>query len=71
MCDVFVKSCKKGSKINFSSVDEKVTLRVSILVSTEKYKQENSDFVPGKFWPEPRYLDSWQKKGWFQKAVEK
>ena len=27
---------------------------------------ECSDFVPGKFWPEPRYLDSWQKKGWLQ-----
>ena len=31
---------------------------------------ECSDFIPGKFWPEPRYMDSWQKKGWLQKAVE-
>jgi len=28
---------------------------------------ECSDFIPGKFWPEPRYLDSWQQKGWLQK----
>lgn len=28
---------------------------------------ECSDFLPGKFWPEPRYLDSWQQKGWLQK----
>ena len=27
---------------------------------------ECSDFVAGKFWPEPRYLDSWQQKGWLQ-----
>jgi len=27
---------------------------------------ECSDFIPGKYWPEPRYLDSWQKKGWLQ-----
>ena len=25
---------------------------------------ECSDFIPGKFWPELRYLDSWQQKGW-------
>jgi hypothetical protein len=29
---------------------------------------ECSDFIPGKIWPEPRYLDSWQNKGWLQKA---
>jgi len=29
---------------------------------------ECSDFTPGKFWPEPRYLDSWQKKGWLPKG---
>lgn len=28
------------------------------------YPVECSDFVPGKIWPEPRYLDSWHKKGW-------
>jgi hypothetical protein len=27
---------------------------------------ECSDFIPGKFWPEPRYLDSWQQKGWLR-----
>ena len=32
---------------------------------------ECSDFIPGKHWPEPRYIDSWQKKGWLQRAVEK
>ncbi len=31
---------------------------------------ECSDFIPGKFWPEPRYLDSWQQKGWLQKGDE-
>jgi len=25
---------------------------------------ECSDFNPGETWPEPRYLDSWQKKHW-------
>jgi len=25
---------------------------------------ECSDFVPGKYWPELRYLNSWQQKGW-------
>ena len=25
---------------------------------------ECSDFNPGEIWPEPRYLDSWQQKGW-------
>jgi hypothetical protein len=25
---------------------------------------ECSDFIPGKYWPEPRYLDSWRQKGW-------
>lgn len=28
---------------------------------------ECSDFVPGDTWPEPRYLDSWQQKGWLRK----
>ena len=32
---------------------------------------ECSDFIPGKYWPEPRYVESWQQKGWVQKAVEK
>ena len=27
---------------------------------------ECSDFVPGRFWPEPRYLDSWHQKGWLK-----
>ena len=31
---------------------------------------ECSDFIPGKFWPEPRYADSWQQKGWLQKRDE-
>ena len=31
------------------------------------YPVECSDFIPGKFWPEPRYLDSWQQKGSLQK----
>jgi hypothetical protein len=25
---------------------------------------ECSDFIPGEIWPEPRYLNSWHKKGW-------
>jgi hypothetical protein len=28
------------------------------------FPAECSDFVPGKIWPEPRYLDSWQHKRW-------
>ena len=31
------------------------------------FPAECSDFISGKFWPEPRYLDSWQRKGWLQK----
>jgi hypothetical protein len=27
---------------------------------------ECTDFVPGKFWPEPRYFDSWQQKHWLR-----
>lgn len=27
---------------------------------------ECSDFVPDGIWPEPRYLDSWQQKGWLK-----
>jgi hypothetical protein len=27
---------------------------------------ECSDFIPGESWPEPRYLGSWQKKGWLK-----
>lgn len=34
------------------------------------YPVECSDFIPRKFWPEPRYLDSWQKKGWLKKEDE-
>jgi hypothetical protein len=29
---------------------------------------ECSDFIPGEIWPEPRYLDLWQKKHWFHKG---
>jgi len=25
---------------------------------------ECSDFVPGKYWPDFKYFDSWQQKGW-------
>lgn len=28
------------------------------------YPEECSDFIPGEIWPEPRYLDAWQSKGW-------
>ncbi|HKZ43582.1 MAG TPA: hypothetical protein VJZ78_00930 [Anaerolineales bacterium] len=28
---------------------------------------ECSDFNPDGIWPEPRYLDSWQKRGWLNK----
>ena len=27
---------------------------------------ECSDFIPGKYWPEPRYLDSWRQKHWLR-----
>ena len=29
---------------------------------------ECSDFIPGKYWPEPRYLDSWRQKNWLRKG---
>jgi hypothetical protein len=32
---------------------------------------ECSDFIPDKYWTEPRYVNSWQQKGWLQKGVEK
>jgi hypothetical protein len=32
---------------------------------------ECSDFNPEGIWPEPRYLDSWQKKGWLKKEDER
>jgi hypothetical protein len=35
------------------------------------FPAECSDFIPGKFLSEPRYLDSWQKKGWLQKGDER
>jgi hypothetical protein len=31
------------------------------------FPTECSDFVPSECWPEPRYLDSWQKKGWLRR----
>ena len=31
------------------------------------FPAECSDFNPEGIWPEPRYLDSWQKKGWLKK----
>ena len=31
---------------------------------------ECSDFIPGKYWPEFRYLDSWQQKGWLKKELK-
>jgi hypothetical protein len=34
------------------------------------FPAECSDFVPEECWPEPRYLDSWQKRGWLQKGDE-
>jgi hypothetical protein len=30
---------------------------------------EGSNFIPGDIWPEPRYLDFWQQKGWLKKGV--
>ncbi len=30
------------------------------------FPAECSDFVPGEIWPEPRYLKSWQQKGWLE-----
>jgi hypothetical protein len=34
------------------------------------FPAECSDFNPEEIWPEPRYLDSWQKKGWLKKEDE-
>jgi len=28
---------------------------------------ESADFAPGECWPEPRYVDAWQRKGWLPK----
>ena len=30
------------------------------------FPAECSDFIPGKYWPEPRYLDSWKQKHWLR-----
>jgi hypothetical protein len=30
------------------------------------YPVECSDFIPGKDWPEPRYLASWQQRHWLR-----
>ncbi len=30
------------------------------------FPAECSDFVPGEYWPEPRYWDSWQQKHWLR-----
>jgi hypothetical protein len=27
---------------------------------------EFSDFIPSESWPDPKYIDSWQQKGWLQ-----
>jgi hypothetical protein len=35
------------------------------------FPAECSDFIPEKYWPEPRYVNSWQQKGWLLKRVEK
>jgi len=29
---------------------------------------EFSDFVPGESWPDPKYVDVWQDRGWLKKA---
>lgn len=34
------------------------------------YPVECSDFVPGEYWPEPRYWEAWQQKHWLEKNVE-
>jgi hypothetical protein len=34
------------------------------------FPAECSDFNPEGIWPEPRYLDAWQKKGWLKKEDE-
>ena len=31
---------------------------------------ECADFTPGKYWPEPRYFDSWQQKHWLRVGEE-
>lgn len=31
---------------------------------------ECSDFVPGKIWPEPRYLESWHQKHWLRQEED-
>lgn len=31
---------------------------------------ECSDFIPGKYLPEPRYSAAWQKKGWLKKGKQ-
>jgi hypothetical protein len=30
------------------------------------FPAECSDFIPGEYWPEPRYLDAWQHKHWLR-----
>lgn len=33
------------------------------------YPVEFSDFNPSKTWPDPKYLEIWQNKGWLQSMV--
>jgi hypothetical protein len=35
----------------------------------EIFPVECSDFIPGKYWPEPRYWKSWHEKHWLQTSV--
>jgi hypothetical protein len=32
------------------------------------YPVECSDFIPGEVWPDPKYVDVWQKRGWLRKG---
>jgi hypothetical protein len=34
------------------------------------FPAECSDFIPGVYWPEPRYLDSWQQRHWLRTGDE-
>lgn len=34
------------------------------------YPVECSDFVPGEYWPEPRYGEAWKQKHWLRKNIE-
>ena len=53
---VYCASCNREIEFGWSQPDRGGRI----------FPAECSDFIPGQVWPEPRYLDSWQRKGWLR-----